>query len=252
VTTPAVEPTFSIITVCYNAGRTIRRTIESVAHQTFERDCVEHLVIDGASTDDTLDVLAQYEHLRVVSERDAGLYDAMNKGIGLARGTYVAMLNADDWYEPDALAVVAAAFREMPRATYVHGDVRRWRHGAPVDVVKPLLADDDRDPLCLPVNHPASFVHRDVFRRFGTFDLAYPRCADYDWVKRVLVGGAVLHYCPHVLTNFGMGGVSTRRFLIRERYRVRRAHGAGVVSACRWVARTAVVVLKNRWSGADR
>ena len=244
------QPLFSIVTVCRNAVGSIRRTIESVSQQEQVPGAIEHLVIDGVSTDGTLLTLAEFAHLRVVSEPDAGIYDAMNKGASLARGEYIAILNADDWYEPDALARVANAFRESPEASVVHGDVRRWLRASPHDIVKSTRARRGQSVLRISVNHPACFVRRDVFARFGGFDLTYPMCADYDWIERVIRGGAVLRYVPHVLTNFAMGGVSSTRFIIRERYRVRRANGAGILPAAGWVARSCAVVLRNRWRGA--
>ena len=109
-----MRPTFSIVTVCRNAEQSIRKTVESVQHQVGVEGETEHIVIDGVSTDGTLRTLAGFPHLRVVSEPDAGIYDAMNKGVGLARGDYVGILNADDWYEPDALQAVARTFRPGP------------------------------------------------------------------------------------------------------------------------------------------
>lgn len=241
------RPLFSIITVCRNAERSIGMTVESVLHQAPFAGTFEHLVIDGLSSDGTLQVLAQYPHLKVVSERDAGIYDAMNKGVSLARGDYIGLLNADDWYERDTLAAVAQAFRDAPQAGIVHGDVRRWTGTTPVDVVQPSLDRGFHGTLVMPVNHPSCFVKKEVFGRFGTFDLAYPLFADYDWARRVVKAGVVFHYLPKVLTNFRFGGVSTMRFAIRERYRVFRANGAGTLSAWRTVVYSCAVVLRNRF-----
>lgn len=245
------RPLFSIITVCRNAERSIGMTVESVLHQSGFAGTFEHLVIDGLSTDGTLRVLAQYPHLKVVSERDTGIYDAMNKGLSLSAGDYIGILNADDWYEPDTLAAVSAAFRDTPAAGIVHGDVRRWTGATPVDIVKPSLDRGFHGPLVMPVNHPSCFVRRDVFARFGTFNLAYPLFADYDWARRVVKAGVVFHYLPRVLTNFRFGGVSTMRFAVRERYRVFRANGASALGALRTVAYSCVVVLRNRFRRVD-
>ena len=244
---PRSRPLFSIVTVCRNAERSIGMTIESVLRQSALVGRIEHLVIDGLSTDGTLRVLAQYPHLHVVSEPDAGIYDAMNKGIARARGEYIGILNADDWYEPNALAEVAEAFRLSPEAGIVHGDVRRWSGTTLVDVVKPSLDLGFHGTLVMPINHPACFVRREVFSRFGAFDPSYRIFADYDWVRRLIKAGVVLQYVPEVLTNFRFGGVSTMRFAVRERYRVFRANGASALSACSTVAYSCVVVLRNRF-----
>jgi glycosyltransferase involved in cell wall biosynthesis len=245
------HPLFSIVTVCRNAERSIGGAIESVAGQIGLNGEVEHIVIDGVSSDGTLRTLDRYPHLRVVSEPDAGIYDAMNKGARLARGDYIGFLNADDWYEPDALAAVALAFREAELASVVHGDVRRWVRDAQLDVVKPPEGRGVHGTVVMPVHHPACFVRRSVFEQFGGFDTTYRIFADYDWILRVVGGGAILQYCPKVLTNFRVGGVSTMRFAVAERYRVLRAGGAGVLAACRTVAYSCGAVLRNRWRGVE-
>lgn len=239
----------SVVTVCRNAVLSIRRTVESVRAQEGVPGAIEHIVVDGVSTDGTLDVLAEYPHLKVTSEPDAGLYDAMNKGVSKASGDIVGILNADDWYEAGALARVVRTFVAAPDVGIVHGDERIWRGERAVRVVKPPLSRPlgAVDALLLPVNHPATFVRRDVYRRCGGFDLRYRTCADYDWIRRVQAAGVQFEYLPHILTNFSIGGVSTFRFLVGERYRVRRAHGAGRLAAAAWVARTCLVVAKNRF-----
>jgi glycosyltransferase involved in cell wall biosynthesis len=238
------RPTFSIITVCRNAERSIGTTIESVIAQVDFGGTVEHIVIDGVSTDGTLRVVAGFPHLRVVSGPDAGIYDAMNKGVSLASGQYIGLLNADDWYEPSALATVARAFHEVP-------GVRRWTAVAPLDVVRPPTGRRRKGAVTMPVHHPACFVTRNVFDRVGGFNLTFPVFADYDWVMRVVADGAEFHYCPTVLTNFRLGGVSTMRFAWRERYRVVRAHGCSVLSAWYTVAHSCAAVLRNRLRRAD-
>ena len=137
-------------------------------------------------------------------------------------------------------------FASAPDAAVVYGDIRRWNRVAPIDVVKPSLDRGLHGTRVMPVHHPACFVTNELFQRVGGFDLSFPVFADYDWIRRVVSGGAVLRYCPQVLTNFRLGGVSTMRFAMRERYRVFRANGSGVVAAAATVAYSCVVVLRNR------
>ena len=239
---------FSIVTVCRNAERSIVRTVESVLSQSSFDGTVEHIVIDGASTDGTLDVLRPYPHLRVVSEPDAGVYDAMNKGISHARGSYVGILNADDWYEPDALTLAADSFGAYPDSSIVHGDIRRWGQNGPLDEVRPAAVRRSGAWFAMPLHHPASFVRRELFERFGGFDTTYRIFGDFEWISRVLRGGARLHYCPHVLTNFEVGGLSTMRCSPKERYRVFRAAGANPLGALAAVSYGCAAVLRNRLS----
>ena len=238
--------TFSIITVCRNAERSIARTVDSVREQADFGGTVEHLIIDGASTDGTLRTLAAYPHLHVVSEPDAGIYDAMNKGLRFARGDYIALLNADDWYEPDTLASVADVFRATPQASIVYGDIRRWHLGKPLDVVKPSSIRANRGQLAMPFHHPASFARRELFERFGMFDITYRIFADFEWISRVAKGGAILHYHPRVFTNFQIGGLSTMHCAVRERYRVFRAIGVGPLRAAAATGYGCAAVLRNR------
>lgn len=248
----ATSPLFSVVTVCRNAERSIARTIESVQSQIDYHGCLEHLIIDGASTDGTLAVVRRYPHLRVLSEPDSGIYDAMNKGVSRSRGELIGLLNADDWYEPGALALVAAEFRAHPEVSIVHGDIRRWQHGKAMDVAKPARDRGIHGTRVMPILHPACFARRAVFDRFGQFDLSYKLFADYDWLRRVVRGGVAVRYCPEVLTNFTMGGATTTRLEIREQYRVVRAHGASPFAALGTVAHTCAVVIRNRLRGSQR
>ena len=239
-------PLFSIVTVCRNAEHSIEGAVRSVATQIAAGASAEHLIVDGASTDGTLDVLSRYPHLRVVSEPDKGIYDAMNKGTLLARGEYIAFLNADDWYEADALTGVAEALRSAPDADVVHGDIQRWIDGAPLDVVRPPGGTGLWQRVLMPLNHPACFARRDVFTRFGRFDTSYRIFADFEWARRVINRGARLHYLQRVLTNFRMGGVSTVRFAVTERYRVYRASGIGLFATATAISYSCAGVLRNR------
>ena len=103
----------------------------------------------------------------------------------------------------------------------------------------------------MPIHHPACFAKRDVFARFGGFDVSYKLFADYDWVRRIIRGGAVLRYCPKVLTNFTLGGATTKRLAIREQYRVFRANGAGPLATLSTIGYGCAVVLRNRLRGVQ-
>lgn len=204
---------FSVITVCFNAERTIGDTLESVAGQDWED--FEHIIVDGASRDRTMAVVASHRHSRmqIVSEPDAGIYDAMNKGLRLARGDYVQFLNADDFLvRPDALSLIAARLEagepdclfadtqfvvgdeaRIGNRLYSVGSFRRWwlRIGA------------------MPP-HPSSFLKRELMLRLGGFDTSYRLAADFDLIARALLreraGWAAF---PCVIAAFRTGGIST-------------------------------------------
>ncbi len=142
-------PLVTVITPCLNSSAWLPTCIESVARQT--AGSIEHIVIDGGSTDDTLDVLARYPHIRWQSEPDSGQSDAINKGIALARGELVTWLNADDTLEPNAVAAVLAAWRARPDGGVFYGDCAIVEGGTTrVWAPSPWLRTADfegRDPL---------------------------------------------------------------------------------------------------------
>lgn len=208
-----MKPLFSIITATYNAATTLPDTLRSVAGQAYP--AVEHLIIDGQSTDDTLDVVRKYgPHVaHVVSQPDQGLYDAMNKGIALATGEIIGILNADDVYaHPQVLAHVAAAFAEDASLEAVYGNLdfvsgnlqkvlRRWR-SRPFDAT--FFEQGEMPP------HPTLFVKKSVYSRIGAFNLRYRFGADYEFTLRAMrVHGIRSHWLNETLILMRMGGTTT-------------------------------------------
>lgn len=200
----------SVVTVVRNGARTIGDCLESVASQSVR---AEHVVVDGVSTDGTLDVVSRFPHVsRVISEPDSGIYDAMNKGIRAATGDIVAILNADDVYADarvledvrDAMTANAAdtAYGDLD---YVDADdlrvVRRaWRSGA-------FSVGRMRWGWMPP--HPTFFVRRSVYERRGLFETALGTAADYELMVRLLVRDRVsTTYVPRVLVKMRTGGRS--------------------------------------------
>jgi glycosyltransferase involved in cell wall biosynthesis len=202
----------SVVTVVFNAADTIADTLRSVAVQTYPN--IEHIIIDGGSTDGTLGVIKQHgTHIAtLVSEPDKGIYDAMNKGWQRATGNVVAFLNADDAYMHNNVVSEAAVIMAQPEWDACHGDlvyvdrqntdriVRYWRgHDyAPGDCLKGWMPA-----------HPTFFARRRLFERFGGFNIAYRRQADFDLMLRWFELGHIrtLHV-PHVWARMRMGGVS--------------------------------------------
>lgn len=183
-------PMISIVTPCLNRADLIGEAIESVVGQDYPN--VEHIIVDGGSTDGTLDVLARYPHLRVVSRADRGLYDAVNNAIRLARGDIVGWLNSDDWFEPGALRAVATLLHQAPGAEVLSGGAR-FVVKAVSGRVRPIAVFDRLDQIMLSVrsvtrtpNVNARFFRRTLFERFGLFDFeTYPLTADRDFLMRL-------------------------------------------------------------------
>ncbi|MBQ8446118.1 MAG: glycosyltransferase [Opitutales bacterium] len=210
----------TIITVCYNAKTTIERTLLSVFSQTHEQK--ELIVIDGGSTDGTLEILKKYaDKIDVlVSEPDKGIYDAMNKGVANASGDYLIFINADDYfYDEFALERVAQA----PHADFIFGDQYDEEDG-----VRTL--SDNLDALDVYHMFRGYFAHqsilakRELFQKYGNFDLSYKICADWDWILRCLVNGATTARVDAPIAVFTVGGASgiagKKGLLSRERKRL--------------------------------
>ncbi len=185
-------PKISIITPTLNRAVYLEQTILSVLNQNYPK--LEYLVIDGGSTDETLDILQRYsDHLRYVSEKDQGQSDALNKGLRLVSGDIIAYLNADDEYEPNALLRVGQFFAENPQAEWVSGKCRMINELGqeilkPVTVYKNLLLSTKSRLLLLIVNYlsqPATFWRRRVVERVGLFDLNLFAVMDYDYWLRI-------------------------------------------------------------------
>lgn len=216
----------SIVTPCLNSGKTIRKTVESVLKQTYSN--IEYWVMDGGSTDDTLAILKEYEQdprLHVISEPDAGIYDAMNKGIRHATGQIVGIINSDDWYEPDAAAYMAEHY-DPEKMTFQYGMLNEYDGNK--CYMTWISYHNNVDNKTLP--HPTCFVDRRIYEKYGTYDTGYPICADRELMMRCVRKEDVV-FVPHqkVIANFLDGGMSTdskaAKRLMLEILRMKHAYG---------------------------
>ena len=196
----------SIITVCYNSAQTIGQTIASVLGQSYPN--IEYLVIDGQSTDGTVDIIKEYEPLfegrmHWVSEKDEGIYDAMNKGIRMVSGELIGVINSDDYYEEHAVETMVNAMTEE-KYQILYGAVRSWKNGKEESVA--LLSHEFlRERM---IGHPACFVTKSVYEDFGVYDTKYTSVADYDFMLRMYENKKVKFYpVNHVIANFRAGGM---------------------------------------------
>jgi glycosyltransferase involved in cell wall biosynthesis len=224
------RPLISVITPVMNGARHVRECIESVLSQTYPN--VEHVIVDGGSTDGTLDILRAYDD-RIAhwqSAPDRGIYDAMNRGLALARGSIIGIAGSDDAFYPSAAAAVHDALTAAPpEVAYAYGAVDLVRDTDEVfGRTEPLDAQifEARPYLDMPFNHLSLFVRAEVYDRIGTFDLAYPVRADWDLVLRMLAHGYRGLRLAGRIGRYRVGGTSDRLATCFETRRLMRDHGA--------------------------
>lgn len=227
----------SVITATYNSGRTIGDTLESVLRQTYSD--VELIVVDGASRDDTMDVVRRYEprfggRLHWTSEPDRGIYDAMNKGIARATGDVIGILNSDDFYTSDTVLERVAEAMAGGDVDAVYGDIHYVRDGDLHKCVRYYSSRPFRRGLMrlgfMPA-HPSFYCRREVYERCGTFDTTYRVAADFENLLRLIyVNRIKTRYLPVDFVTMRTGGASTsglssHRQIMRDHLRALRSNG---------------------------
>lgn len=207
----------SIITIVYNGERTIERTIQSILNQKFTN--YEYIIQDGGSNDKTIEIARSYENkfqgkMHIYSEKDKGIYDAMNKGITHAIGKYIWLVNADDWIEPGALkdiydftiksfkdySIIAGWINVVSAET---GDLIRIGKCSELGYVRACKK------LSMGVCHPATIVSREVYETVGLYDDRYYISADIDFILRCYKLNIDIAFLPKSLSNMTRGGISS-------------------------------------------
>ena len=222
-------PLLTIITVVLNGEKYIEQTIDSVFNQRYKN--IEYIIIDGGSTDNTLNIIEKYSNKLDYwqSEKDQGLYFAMNKGISLAKGELIGILNADDYYSEDATTYVIDAYIKT-QADVLHGDILLITDKAS-ERMKPDIHKMKEQPS---IFHPTCFVKKTVYDDIGAFNTRYKISADYDFLLRCLTHNFSFYYIPYVLTNFRVGGMSASCASNIEGYQIMKFHQTGFHIAVMW------------------
>lgn len=213
----ANTPLVSIITPCLNSEQYIEQTIKSVLGQTY--DNIEYIIIDGSSTDSTLSIIKKYDDYLAywVSEPDSGLFDAMNKGIALATGEWVGIINSDDWYHTNAVEWVIKAYRNNPTVDVFHGDLMHLRIDGGYVLEKDC--EDGRHfrrkghhsnmiETCGPF-HPTCFVKRKVYSEYK-FNPRIKYGADYSFMLSLFFANKKFCYIPEPIAYFRPVGQSSK------------------------------------------
>jgi glycosyltransferase involved in cell wall biosynthesis len=201
-------PLVSIITIVYNGENYLEQAIKSVIQQSYQN--IEYIVIDGGSTDQSISIIKKYESKihSWVSEPDKGIADALNKGLARASGNIIGFINADDWYESDA---VEKAVINIDGVDIVYGDLRLWR-----DKKVDFIVEGDHahieDEMTL--NHPTVFIRRRVYDQFGAFDSRFKCAMDYELMMRFKSSGCTFKHIHAVIANMRWNGVSDHQWLL--------------------------------------
>ncbi|PKP50204.1 MAG: glycosyltransferase [Bacteroidetes bacterium HGW-Bacteroidetes-12] len=214
------NPLVSIITVVFNGEKHLEQTIKSVLEQTYTN--IEYIIIDGASTDGTLNIIKKYETqiTTFISEKDTGIYNAMNKGLALATGEIIGILNADDYYYEKTIELVVQAFIKS-KAEIIYGNLVKQRSFEGNNYFKEVAPNISLMEKTMPIFHPATFVKKEVYEKIGNFNEKYKLSADYDFIYRAYNAKAVFEYLPQPLTVFRIdGATSTNCKSYKEGYKI--------------------------------
>lgn len=239
---------YSIIICTYNVAERLQKTLDSILAQV--SNDFEVVIIDGASKDETQDVIKNYERkfsgkLKWISEPDSGLYNALNKGVKMARGEFLNVVGAGDWLEKDALEQAEKCIKKYPEAEAVYGRTRVWDK----NLANSRLLQTSPDQLpTSPMQHPSLFYKKTLHDKFGLYDESYRIAADYIFcLKAFFLGKSKAQPFDAVVDNFVMDGISSKRqFLcLKENYRARKEAGVKTIASYREALNITKKKLKN-------
>jgi len=203
-------PLLSVITVVYNGQEVLEDTILSIANQTFQG--IEYIVIDGGSSDGTVDIIKKYDHVidSWISESDLGIYDAMNKGAKIATGSYLSFLNASDVYFTNAIELIANAISTKDLDYCFAPVIVRTECDQDISTAYPIhnFTYQQGRYMDMPAPHMSTFIKADVFRDMGGYDLSFPISSDFDLLLRLAEKSQNMQSLKQPIGAFRLGGVS--------------------------------------------
>ena len=214
----------SIITPVYNSFDTIQRTIESVLNQTHNN--LEYIIVDGGSNDGTLDIIKKYKEkfsdkIKYVSEKDLGIYDAINKGIKIATGDIVGIISSNDWYELDSVRIALSSFKNEEHQV-IYGMAKIFKESKELGV----FIKNHNFLLEQMIIHPSCFISKKTYDKFGLYNISYKSSSDYEYMIKLYISNYVI-FKPvyHVLSNFNLGGISSSILGYSETLKIKLKYG---------------------------
>ncbi|BAY87306.1 hypothetical protein NIES267_68280 [Calothrix parasitica NIES-267] len=218
-------PKISIVTPSFNSEKTIEKTILSVINQ--QNICpLQYIVVDGGSTDNTCKIIQKYTDCIdiFISEPDSGAYDAMNKGINLATGEIIGVINSDDWYLKNAIKIVESEFEKNPEIDILYSPIENYYQGEYIATFIPGKLE--KLSIRFTLNHPSCFIKKSAYTVAGLYDLQYKIAADYEMILRLFNRGFKFHLIENSLAAYSLNGMSSsplpwdRAKLIKECWRI--------------------------------
>ena len=223
-----ITPLISIITIVYNGEKHLMQTIESVKNQTYKN--IEYIIVDGGSIDGTMNIVKDNQGYisKWISEPDNGLYDAMNKGVNIATGELIGMINSDDWYELDAVEIIVNEYLKNRDKKIFHCDRYDINEGGSrkIYVFNPSVFKFKY--FSMTYSHPTMFIHRDVYKNHK-YNGSLTSISDYQFVlEQYLKNKTQFHYIPMAISNYRLGGISGQlslKTLLKENFVARKNAG---------------------------
>ena len=212
-------PLVSIITVTLNSEKTVRDTIESVLNQTYKN--IEYIIVDGCSSDKTLEIVNEYKGSisKIISEPDSGIYDAMNKGISLAKGVLIGIINSDDYYLPGSVDKVVQMYQLNPDFAVFHGKLKMTNREEGYEfIITPT--EVEKLKYSMPLCHPACFVKKKIYQTYNGFSTYYQLASDRDFLLRLYLAEERFYFIPEILAVMREGGFSQKalKIYIKENF----------------------------------
>ncbi|WP_414622912.1 glycosyltransferase family 2 protein [Calothrix sp. CCY 0018] len=217
-----MQPKISVITPSFNSEKTIEKTILSVINQQRIYP-LEYIVVDGGSTDNTRAIIQQYAQnidkfelelelelklkYKFISEPDSGAYDAMNKGINLATGEIIGIINSDDWYLENAIKIVEEEFDKHTDINILYSPIENYYKGEYIATFIP--GELEKLSIRFTLNHPSCFIKKSAYIAAGLYDLKYKIAADYDMILRLFNHGFKFHSIETPLAAYSLNGMSS-------------------------------------------
>ena len=215
----------TIITICYNSEQTIEKTIKSVLEQNYEN--LEYIIVDGASEDNTMSIVNRYKCscMTVLSEKDDGISDAFNKGISMASGEIIGLINSDDQLYRGVLRRIDRVYRES-LADVIYGDTLVIDETNDLQFVK-KAEELSKFKYEMPFIHQSCFIKREAYKKYGTYSQAYKICMDYDMLARLYHNKAHFAYAQEIISIFYYGGYSCQSPVktVHENMQIAKAYG---------------------------